>query len=86
MDPMEMMTPQSYADEKLESRLSVIPEQSVDGDGDGDDDDEDMNDDDTSAHTESSSSDKKPVKKRKSWGQVLPEPKTNLPPRYVSAK
>lgn len=25
---------------------------------------------------------KKPVKKRKSWGQVLPEPKTNLPPRY----
>ncbi|KAI1658767.1 hypothetical protein F4813DRAFT_43981 [Daldinia decipiens] len=27
------------------------------------------------------SSEKKPVKKRKSWGQVLPEPKTNLPPR-----
>lgn len=27
------------------------------------------------------SSDKKPTKKRKSWGQVLPEPKTNLPPR-----
>ncbi len=26
---------------------------------------------------------KKPAKKRKSWGQVLPEPKTNLPPRYV---
>jgi transcriptional activator HAC1 len=26
-------------------------------------------------------SDKKPTKKRKSWGQVLPEPKTNLPPR-----
>ncbi|KAI1379258.1 hypothetical protein F4677DRAFT_362829 [Hypoxylon crocopeplum] len=25
---------------------------------------------------------KKPTKKRKSWGQVLPEPKTNLPPRY----
>ncbi|KAF2425277.1 hypothetical protein EJ08DRAFT_652194 [Tothia fuscella] len=23
----------------------------------------------------------RPVKKRKSWGQVLPEPKTNLPPR-----
>ncbi|KAJ9631698.1 transcription factor that binds to CRE motif [Taxawa tesnikishii (nom. ined.)] len=23
----------------------------------------------------------KPVKKRKSWGQELPEPKTNLPPR-----
>lgn len=29
----------------------------------------------------SPSSDKKPTKKRKSWGQVLPEPKTNLPPR-----
>ena len=27
--------------------------------------------------------DKKPTKKRKSWGQILPEPKTNLPPRYV---
>jgi transcriptional activator HAC1 len=26
---------------------------------------------------------KKQVKKRKSWGQVLPEPKTNLPPRCV---
>lgn len=31
--------------------------------------------------TPQSSSDGKPVKKRKSWGQVLPEPKTNLPPR-----
>jgi hypothetical protein len=28
-----------------------------------------------------STSDAKPVKKRKSWGQVLPEPKTSLPPR-----
>ena len=27
-------------------------------------------------------SEKKPVKKRKSWGQQLPEPTTNLPPRY----
>jgi hypothetical protein len=26
---------------------------------------------------------KKTTKKRKSWGQVLPEPKTNLPPRYA---
>lgn len=25
--------------------------------------------------------DKKPIKKRKSWGQALPEPKTQLPPR-----
>ncbi|PKS12374.1 hypothetical protein jhhlp_000578 [Lomentospora prolificans] len=28
-----------------------------------------------------SSTERKPAKKRKSWGQVLPEPKTNLPPR-----
>lgn len=72
MDPMEMMTPQSYADEKLESRLSVIPEHEMD-------EDQDLNDD--TAPADSSSSEKKPVKKRKSWGQVLPEPKTNLPPR-----
>lgn len=30
------------------------------------------------------SDDKKPTKKRKSWGQELPVPKTNLPPRYVA--
>lgn len=71
MDPMEMMTPQSYADEKLE-RLSVIPEQ---------DDMDDDRDDDADAAPADSSSEKKPAKKRKSWGQVLPEPKTNLPPR-----
>ncbi|ROT37522.1 hypothetical protein SODALDRAFT_351788 [Sodiomyces alkalinus F11] len=28
-----------------------------------------------------STSEKKSTKKRKSWGQILPEPKTNLPPR-----
>ncbi|RDI88507.1 putative helicase [Venturia inaequalis] len=28
-----------------------------------------------------STSTSKPTKKRKSWGQILPEPKTNLPPR-----
>ncbi|OAL43289.1 hypothetical protein IQ07DRAFT_650353 [Pyrenochaeta sp. DS3sAY3a] len=28
-----------------------------------------------------SGSESRPVKKRKSWGQVLPEPKTSLPPR-----
>lgn len=32
---------------------------------------------------EDGEADKKPTKKRKSWGQVLPEPKTNLPPRLV---
>lgn len=34
-----------------------------------------------STPTPSTSSDSKAVKKRKSWGQVLPEPKTALPPR-----
>jgi transcriptional activator HAC1 len=34
----------------------------------------------TTSH-QSNSTDAKPAKKRKSWGQVLPEPKTNLPPR-----
>lgn len=33
---------------------------------------------------ESKSDEKKPVKKRKSWGQELPTPKTNLPPRYAA--
>jgi ribosomal protein L34E len=28
----------------------------------------------------------KPVKKRKSWGQQLPTPTTNLPPRYVKTQ
>ncbi|KAI1186555.1 hypothetical protein F5B17DRAFT_358755 [Nemania serpens] len=37
--------------------------------------------DDTPAATPAADGEKKPVKKRKSWGQVLPEPKTNLPPR-----
>lgn len=34
---------------------------------------------------ENTDGDKKPTKKRKSWGQVLPEPKTNLPPRLVTS-
>lgn len=29
--------------------------------------------------------DGKKTKKRKSWGQVLPEPKTNLPPRFAAS-
>ncbi|CCC08668.1 unnamed protein product [Sordaria macrospora k-hell] len=35
----------------------------------------------TPGSTPAPETEKKPVKKRKSWGQVLPEPKTNLPPR-----
>ncbi|KAI0975866.1 hypothetical protein F4678DRAFT_285622 [Xylaria arbuscula] len=34
-----------------------------------------------STATPAADGEKKPAKKRKSWGQVLPEPKTNLPPR-----
>ncbi|ODA84144.1 hypothetical protein RJ55_02662 [Drechmeria coniospora] len=63
MNPLEMMTPQSYSDDK--SRLSVVPEENT----------EDDLDDEAPAGSE------KKAKKRKSWGQVLPEPKTNLPPR-----
>lgn len=33
--------------------------------------------------TEEKQGEKKEPKKRKSWGQQLPEPKTNLAPRYV---
>lgn len=32
-----------------------------------------------------SEKEKKPTKKRKSWGQELPTPTTNLPPRLVRA-
>lgn len=69
LNPRDMMTPDSVAD--IDSRLSVIPESQ---------DAEDDESHSTSA-TAPSTSEKKPVKKRKSWGQVLPEPKTNLPPR-----
>ncbi|KAH7136661.1 transcriptional activator HAC1 [Dactylonectria estremocensis] len=61
MNPLEMMTPKSFSEDKLtdacNESLSDSEELSV------------------------PSGDKKSTKKRKSWGQVLPEPKTNLPPR-----
>lgn len=38
---------------------------------------------DSPAPEEIKEEEKKPAKKRKSWGQELPVPKTNLPPRYV---
>lgn len=56
MNPMEMMTPKSFTDDKASGSVEDEEETSPSGD-------------------------KKPAKKRKSWGQVLPEPKTNLPPR-----
>ncbi|VUC35312.1 unnamed protein product [Clonostachys rosea] len=40
-----------------------------------------MGEEEATSPPASPGSEKKPTKKRKSWGQVLPEPKTNLPPR-----
>ncbi|KAH8883143.1 hypothetical protein GQ53DRAFT_604833, partial [Thozetella sp. PMI_491] len=66
MNPLEMMTPQPVED---------------DADADVDVDSlADLTLPDIPESPEESG-EKKPVKKRKSWGQVLPEPKTNLPPR-----
>ncbi|KFA63340.1 hypothetical protein S40285_01792 [Stachybotrys chlorohalonatus IBT 40285] len=65
VNPLDMMTPQSFVDDKV-GNLSTIPE------------DEPLENADDAA---SPSGEKKQTKKRKSWGQVLPEPKTNLPPR-----
>lgn len=61
VNPMDMMTPSSSADDGP-SRLSAVPE-------------------DAEMDTPGPDDSGKPTKKRKSWGQVLPEPKTNLPPR-----
>ncbi|KAK3986346.1 hypothetical protein QBC44DRAFT_140320 [Cladorrhinum sp. PSN332] len=74
--PIDMMTPESHTDDVDEIKMLVgLTSALADGQ--------------TLSQTERSSSvlsdtpepEKKPVKKRKSWGQVLPEPKTNLPPR-----
>ena len=40
--------------------------------------------DDDTPESGSSKGNKRSSKKRKSWGQVLPEPKTCLPPRLVA--
>ncbi|OAQ60490.1 transcriptional activator hac1 [Pochonia chlamydosporia 170] len=67
INPLDMMTPQSHSEDKQTPQLPVISEEAE------------------SPATEnapsSDKSEKKQTKKRKSWGQVLPEPKTNLPPR-----
>ncbi|KAI5463953.1 transcriptional activator HAC1 [Mariannaea sp. PMI_226] len=65
MNPMEMMTPKSYTEESANNMAAPT----------------DTTDDAASTEDTQTTSDKKPAKKRKSWGQVLPEPKTNLPPR-----
>ncbi|KAM0338774.1 hypothetical protein ACHAPU_011197 [Fusarium lateritium] len=71
MNPMEMMTPKSCSEDQTPSFTHIKEEE----------------DDDDASSTPSSSPapEKKTAKKRKSWGQVLPEPKTNLPPRYEAS-
>ncbi|KAG5936874.1 hypothetical protein E4U53_000134 [Claviceps sorghi] len=62
---VEVMTPQSTQEDMQTSKLPVISEEP----------------ENRTSSPEEESSVKKQAKKRKSWGQVLPEPKTNLPPR-----
>ena len=71
VNPVDMMSPESISDENQPdlSMLAALTQNAL-------------------AQTPGSAEgtpepEKKHVKKRKSWGQVLPEPKTNLPPRYV---
>jgi len=67
LNPLDMMSPESYRDETPD--ISVLAGlHSIPG---------------TPNSESSPAPEKKAVKKRKSWGQVLPEPKTNLPPRYA---
>ncbi|KAG5917753.1 hypothetical protein E4U42_007124 [Claviceps africana] len=62
---VDVMTPQSIQDDLQTSKLPVISDES----------------ENRTPSAEDDTSVKKQTKKRKSWGQVLPEPKTNLPPR-----
>jgi len=69
MNPLEVMTPRStFTDGEHPDFLSLS----------------EMTPGPETPDSPNGSNDKKPVKKRKSWGQVLPEPKTNLPPRYAA--
>lgn len=77
IDPMEAMTPSSFS----ESKQDVVPSTPA-----GEATAEAGSAASISTPAEitpgsAPSTEKKPAKKRKSWGQVLPEPKTNLPPR-----
>ncbi|KAG6153432.1 hypothetical protein E4U37_002941 [Claviceps purpurea] len=65
INPFDIMTPQSTCTDRQTSQLPVISEEQ----------------ENTTSSPEDDTSGKKQTKKRKSWGQVLPEPKTNLPPR-----
>lgn len=74
MDPSEMMSPSSLNEDRDQAELDLLSGIAADS----------ASADATATATpaaEATSSEKKQTKKRKSWGQVLPEPKTNLPPR-----
>ncbi|KAM5347176.1 hypothetical protein ACJ41O_010181 [Fusarium nematophilum] len=67
---MDMMTPQSFAEPEDTAVSPPTAEAEAEPSN--------MS---SPAPGEKSTPGKKPAKKRKSWGQVLPQPKTNLPPR-----
>lgn len=74
MDPSEMMSPSSLHEDRDQAELDLLSGIAADS----------ASADSAPAATpaaEATSTEKKQTKKRKSWGQVLPEPKTNLPPR-----
>ncbi|KLU90558.1 transcriptional activator hac1 [Magnaporthiopsis poae ATCC 64411] len=74
MDPSEMMSPSSLHEDRDQAELDLLSGIAADS----------ASADPATAATpaaEATSTEKKQTKKRKSWGQVLPEPKTNLPPR-----
>lgn len=74
VDPSEMMSPSSLHEDPDQAELDLLSGIAAAADS--------ASADPTSAATPAEAgSEKKPTKKRKSWGQVLPEPKTNLPPR-----
>ncbi|EWZ78294.1 hypothetical protein FOWG_17414 [Fusarium oxysporum f. sp. lycopersici MN25] len=66
MNPMQMMTPKSYSEDQTASFTHIKEEEGITS---------------TPSPSPSPAPEKKTTKKRKSWGQVLPEPKTHLPPR-----
>lgn len=73
VSPLEMLTPDSLVEEKqpdltVLSSLAALTQAT-------------LTQPPAVPTTPTPEPEKKPAKKRKSWGQVLPEPKTNLPPR-----
>jgi transcriptional activator HAC1 len=75
VNPLEMMSPESLADDsqpdlKMLAGLTALSQTALA-----------QSPAPTASVAGTPEPEKKQAKKRKSWGQVLPEPKTNLPPR-----